>query len=173
MSRSLSLLVPCAFVAAFVTFGCEPADPDDGNDGDASCAEVCGVLMASECFYGGGEADCNTSCEGWDSQAAASSLIGCPEAWIDYKECMAAASVDNCGGVATWNVIECRGEWDHYQNYCVYGFSSTQPCLGGATWDAYCTGVAGKPHGKLCRGEEEAGCVVGGTPINTDLYCCP
>ena len=101
MSRSFSLLVPCAFVAAFVTFGCEPADPDDGNDGDASCAEVCGVLMASECFYGGGEADCNTSCEGWDSQTAASSLIGCPEAWIDYKECMAAASVDNCGGVAS------------------------------------------------------------------------
>ncbi len=173
MRKPISLLVPCTVVAAFLVFGCEPAGPDDGNNGDATCAEVCGVLMSSECFYGGGEADCNTTCDGWDTQATASSLIGCPDAWVAYKECMVDADINNCGGVATWNVIECRGQWDHYQNYCVYGLPSTTACVAEALLDSFCAGVAGKPHGKICRGQEEAGCVVGGTSNNADLYCCP
>lgn len=163
--------VVVAIVAMFLVSGCDLSSPDGGFDGD--CGGVCGALMASECFYGGGEDDCNTSCNGWDAAANASGNQDCINAWNDYIDCAVSETLPNCGGVATWNVLPCRGEWDHYQNYCVYYFTPAEACIANSAFDAFCAGVAGKPVGKVCRGVEDAGCVVGGTTSNADLYCCP
>ena len=142
--------------------------PVTGGD----CAGVCAALMASHCFYGGGESDCNTSCNGWDSMYAAKSA-DCTAAWAGYKGCIVGATIPDCGGVATWNVMACRPLWDHTQNYCVYGMSPSQACLANAAFDAFCTAVAGKTHGFVCQGAVPADCVVGGNSNNADLYCCP
>lgn len=159
-----------------VAFGCDSGSSSSSDaavaSGAGDCAGVCGALMSSHCFYGGGESDCNTSCTGWDTNYGAGS-DACKAAWKGYKDCMVAATIDDCGGVATWNVMPCRAEWDHTQNYCLNGVLPTEACMQNAAWDAYCTGTPAKPTGNVCRGDVPAGCTIAGTSVNADTYCCP
>ena len=181
MHRFLTtVMVACALTLA----GCPTSDSatTDNGAGDntatdtpasgGDCAGVCFALLGSHCFYGGGESDCNTSCTGWDAMYAAGSA-DCQAAWAGYKGCVVGASLADCGGVATWNVMACRSFWDHAQNYCLYGILPTAPCMANAAWNPYCTAIAGKTHGFVCQGTVPADCVVGGNSGNADLYCCP
>jgi hypothetical protein len=164
--------IPVLIGFAICFVGCPTDSGSNNGNGTGDCTDVCAVLMAAQCYYGGGEADCNASCSGWDTMYGAGTAP-CQAAWAEYKACVSSASLDNCGGVLTWNVLECRASWDHTQNYCVNYMQPSIPCMTNAAWDPFCSGVAGKTNAKLCRGDVPAGCVVGGTASNADLYCCP
>jgi hypothetical protein len=162
--------------------GCPGGGSDDGSAGDgaahgggnANCDDVCNALFAQSCFYGGGESDCSTSCNGWDMMYA-SGTDYCQQAWSDYKSCIAGGGL-TCidDGNPDWNAAPCRGDWDHVQNYCVnMNAMPDTPCMENAAFDAFCSGTPATPHGKSCFGDAPAGCVVGGTENNSNLYCCP
>lgn len=137
------------------------------------CAGVCAALMASHCFYAGGESDCNRSCDGWDQEVAASSSADCKAFWNAYQDCMVSETLADCGGVATWNPMACRHEWDHYQGYCLYGYTPSTPCQTVSAFDTVCGGVAGKPRAMSCMGDVPSDCAIAGTSNNAFLYCCP
>lgn len=146
-----------------------------GGGGGSSCDDVCDAMFAQSCFYGGGEADCRTSCNGWNTQYTSTGADYCQTAWADYRTCMTSASL-TCAddGNPDWGAIECRGDWDHVQNYCVYrNATPATPCMVNAAFDAFCTSTPATPEGRSCLGDAPAGCVVGGTQNNANLYCCP
>ena len=144
--------------------------------GEADCAGVCSALMKAKCFYAGGETDCNRSCTGWETEFVANGPAYCQQAWSDYKTCMTTTAIATCPdqvGIAQWNVMECRMHWDHFNNYCQSGMSPSQPCTDMAMFNSVCNTVPGKPNARSCFGDVPAGCVVGGTTNNSNLYCCP
>jgi hypothetical protein len=172
-SRIQSILL-AGFLATTMIAGCETVEADNDTvvTGDADCAAVCAALMSANCFYGGGEADCNTSCNGWDQMYAAKGQ-DCKDAWTSYKECIVVETIPTCGGVATYNVMPCRGEWDHSQNYCLYNATPAEACIANAAFDPFCASTAYTKKGMVCRGDVPTDCVIGGTSSNADLYCCP
>ncbi len=140
--------------------------------GDTSCDGVCDSLFAQGCFYAGGEQDCRTSCNGWETQYVETGPDYCQAAWADYKACITSETL-TCTGVADWNAMPCRGHWDHFQGYCINRNATPDTaCMQNAAWDSYCMDAA-KPRGNLCMGDVPAGCVIAGTNNNASLYCCP
>ena len=146
-----------------------------GGGGGSSCEDVCGALFEQNCFYGGGEADCMTSCEGYVTTYVTPGPDYCQAAWDAYTGCVTtAALVCTDDFDPDWNAMPCRGHWDHYTNYCVnMNAMPTTPCTDNAAFDAFCTGTPATPKGRSCLGDAPADCVVGGTDNNSDLYCCP
>lgn len=169
--------VGVTLIAAGCVAACGGSDDSGGAAGSGGspagdCGGECSVLMSTHCFYAGGENDCATSCNGWEAQANSGS-DPCKQAWADYKSCMVTASISDCGGVPTWNVLPCRAQYDHFWNYCYNGVTPDTPCIDNAAFNAYCADVPGKPAGKVCQGSVPVDCAVGGTSTNADLYCCP
>lgn len=181
MITQLRIRSALALALSLFAFGC----PEEGGDGgggaggggggDTSCNGVCSALLSQHCFYAGGMDDCLTSCNGWDAQYA-SGADYCVQAWDDYKSCITSESLVCPEDYdAHWDTIECRGHWDHVQNYCVNmnAMPSTLCMPDNAVFDTFCTSTPATPHGKSCFGDAPANCVVGGTENNSNLYCCP
>lgn len=179
ITRLVRMLLPIVALAAACSSdgggGSDATVGDNASTGDGTCAGVCSVLTSSNCFYAGGESDCNSSCNGWETQYVAAGSAPCQQAWSDYKACV-SGGVPQCNagvGEAIWNVLKCRGHWDHFQNYCMNGFQPSVPCQAVAVFDAVCAGAPGGPHAMSCFGDVPPGCEVGGTTSNANLYCCP
>lgn len=178
LTRTLVRVVCVGWVC--LAMGC-PEDGDGaggsggGGGGDTSCDSVCDALLSQSCFYGGGEADCRTSCNGWETMYVASGPDYCMQAWNDYKGCIASENltcVDDSN--PDWNAAPCRGHWDHFQNYCInMNAMPDTPCMENAAFDAFCAATPATPKGKSCFGNAPAGCVIGGNENNANLYCCP
>lgn len=171
-----SLFVGCLGLMVVACGGGGSGGSGDGGGGGGgeSCDDVCDALFAQSCFYGGGEADCRTSCNGWDAMYA-TGVDYCQTAWGDYRSCVtSAALVCTDDFDPDWNAMPCRQHWDHVQNYCVsMSAMPSTPCTVNAAFDAFCTATPGTPQGRVCPGDAPADCVVGGNDNNADLYCCP
>lgn len=168
--RSLVAIAAISFATVLVG-ACDTGGSTDtgtqGQDG-GSCRALCANVAAAEC-PAAGEADCLVDCEATAAIAAASESEACEAVWAGYVECMADAALE-CNG-SDVSRLPCRADYDRTQNYCVHGFTPEEPCLDNPVASDLCGGAT--PHAKLCRGDAEKGCVLGGTANHTDFYCCP
>lgn len=133
-----------------------------------ACAEVCENILAAGC-EAPDEADCMADCEPREAIALESEDEACIEAWSDWTHCAAAKSF-TCDGFDV-SVLPCREARDRAHNRCELGLGPEEPCLDNPVYQKLCPDE--KPNARTCRGEKEAGCVIGGSDNHTDLFCCP
>jgi len=184
MITHLQLRSTLVLALALFAFGCPEEGGDGGSgsggdgDGDSSCEGVCNALISQGCFYASAQdqSDCQMSCNGYETMYAAVGPDYCMQAWSDYKTCIANESLHCVEDFEPdWETVTCRDHWDHFQNYCVTkNAMPSTPCMPDMPiFDSFCTATPATPHGKSCFGDAPAGCVVGGTENNSNVYCCP
>ena len=148
---------------------------DDDSAADSSCDGVCTAMFAKQgCFYAGGEADCRSSCNGWETQYVAAGADYCKAAWESWKSCMTTKSL-TCNGDFNpdWNAAPCRADYDHWNNYCIQKNATPDTaCSKVAALDSACAANAGYPKATSCFGNVPADCVVGGNENYSNFYCC-
>jgi hypothetical protein len=184
------LLGSVMMAAALAAVGCEetasaPAKTSDAATGDAAadtatppgetgCDALCTAYKDAGCgsvtdlSFG----DCVKECE--DTNALVNDgahTQACIDEYEAFKACMTSTTLA-CNG---FDVAKgsCRADYDHYYNYCQGIATPESPCITNDAWNAFCASTAATPVGKVCQGDAEPGCVMGGNDNNADLYCCP
>ncbi|MBM4395787.1 MAG: hypothetical protein FJ087_08860 [Deltaproteobacteria bacterium] len=149
------------------TAGTDPAG-ETGTPAAGGCKAFCDMADANlkQCDMYAGQ--CMTQCAE-QKQMADGKGGACKEANDSYLACGATKGL-HCMDYQI-DYMPCRSEKDHTYNYCNGVSTPDTPCMAVPVFDVACTG--GTPKAYNCRGNVPAGCVVGGTNNNSDMYCCP